>query len=431
MTTSRRLRILIVFLVVVGLAAAAVGYYWSRPQAPEPPTIETAGFDASVARAIETAREKVRTEPGSATAWGELGSVLFAHDLYPESLPCFEQAERLDPHDARWPYFQGLVHMLAQSLDQALACLERAIERSREVSPRVRRAEVLLGLERLDEARAAFEEVRRREPGHARAALGLGQIAARQGKWDEAAALLTPLVDDPTCRWAARSALAEAAARRGDTTAAADHRQALNELPRDVPWIDPYMEAVQRRKVGLFHRLDLAKQMIARRQFAEAEELLLDIVRTEPKADEAYLNLAKLHLSAGNFAQAEEAAKSCLSLVPRDPNAHFVIAAARFQQKEFARAEQEFQKVVELHADHAVAHYFIGECRRNQNDRRGAMEKYREALRYQPNLPEAHKAIGSILLEQGDKTAARTHLQTALRLRPNDSEARRLLEKTE
>jgi tetratricopeptide (TPR) repeat protein len=412
-------------------AAAVAAYYWTRPKPLEPPTIETAGFDADVVKAIETARDQVQAEPDSPRAWGDLGAVLFAHDLYPESLPCFEQAERLDPKDARWPYFQGLVHMLAQS-DRALPCLDRAIERAGgEVAPRVRRAEVLLSQERWDEARAAFEDVRGREPENTRAALGLGQIAVRQGKWNEGAALLTPLIEDPTCRRAARTALAEAAARCGNTAGAVAHREVLTDLPKDVPWIDPFMEAVQLRKVGLFHRLDLAKRMIARRQLGKAEELLHEIIRANPKSDEAFLNLGKLYFAAGNPAQAEEAARQCLELAPRDPAAHFLIGAARFQRGEFAGAELAFRKTVDYQADHATAHYSIGECRRMQRDAGGAMAKYRDALRYQPNLAEAHIGLASVLLDEGDKSTARIHLQTALRIKPNDTQAARLLKLTE
>src|SRR5688572_11357667 len=139
MTPPRRR--LLWLLVPVGLVATGGAYYWLRPPPPELPNIDSISVDPAVARAIEAARAGVGAEPESAKAWGELGLVLFAHGLYQPSLPCFEAAERLDPADPQWPYYQGLVHVLGDEA-RALEHFDRAVERAgSQVSPRVRRAE--------------------------------------------------------------------------------------------------------------------------------------------------------------------------------------------------------------------------------------------------------------------------------------------------
>jgi tetratricopeptide (TPR) repeat protein len=413
-------------------AVAAGGVYWGlRPRPPEPPAVDTDGLDPEVASAIETARAGVRSAPRSARAWGDLGILLFAHALDPPSLPCFAEAERLDPSDPRWPYYQGLIHLLDRP-DRALEYLDRAVERAgRQVAPRVRRAEALLALDRWDEARAGFEDVRARQPDHPRAALGLAQLAARAGEWDRCVALLTPVTTEPSCRRAARGLLAEAAARRGDATAAAVHRAALEDLPPDVSWDDPYLEAAKARQRGLGRRLAWSGELINRGQHPEAEQILREILATHPKYAEAYLNLGKLYVGTGDRRRAAIALSEYLALIPNSPVGHFLLGSVRFEQGDLVRAEESFRTATALQPDYAPAHFYFGECRRKKNDTRAAIAAYREAVRYRPNLVEAHIALGSALLNAGEPDAARAHLLNALRLKPDDPEMARLLKQSE
>ena len=76
---------------------------------PEPPRIDLANVDPAVRAAIESAQAAVGRSPRSEDAWGRLGMVLAAHTFYAEAITCFAQAERLDPGEKSWPYFQGVL----------------------------------------------------------------------------------------------------------------------------------------------------------------------------------------------------------------------------------------------------------------------------------------------------------------------------------
>jgi len=427
MTRIGRSRIYLVGLLVLLAAVGAGWYLWPRERSNEPPAINTAGLDPAVAQAVQKAHDAVASQPRSAGTWGELGMILFAHAMYAESLPCFEEAERLDRADAHWPYYQALVHVLGDQ-ERALDCLNRAVDRAGgEVAPRARRGEVLLSLERWDEARAAFEDVRRRRPNQPRAALGLGQLAARVGEWDRAVELLTPLTDDPTTRRASHTVLAEVAARRGDSATAAIHQAVLADLPKDVPWEDPYLESIQKRQVSQFLRLDRANQLITRQQFGEAELLLAEILKADPQSDEAYLDLGRLYSAAGDPVRAEKALRMCLDLAPRTVLAHFLLGAARFQQGDVAGAEKSFRAAAKIQPEYAPAHFQLGECRKREKDLPGAIAAYRVAVRARPNMVEAHLALGAALLESGERQKALQHLLDAERLKPGDERTKRLV----
>jgi tetratricopeptide (TPR) repeat protein len=427
MTAKARRRLGVIAALTV--FAVAAGFYTIRSRPVEPPEIDLAGVEPEVAQAVTAARDAVKSDPASAQTWGDLGLVLFAHALYAESRPCFTEAERLAPSDVRWPYYLGLAYLPGDPVS-ALPCLDRAVAHAGgAVAPRVRRAEVLLGLERWEEARAAFDDAYRRQPDHPRVALGLGHLAARDGAWDRVVALVTPLTDDPTCRQSARALLAEAAARTGDLAAARRHQAALDDLPKDEMWSDPYLETMSRRQVGPQARLRQAATLINLRAYSEAEAILLDLARADPRSVSVHLNLGRLYLAAGDATRAEAALEQTVRLDPRAPVPQFLLGSTRLRLGNPMGAEAAFRAAIVCQPDYAPAHYYLGQCLQQQNDSAGAIDAYRKAVRYRPNLAEAHRELGSALLSSGNRAAARAHLQDALRLQPDDLEAAALLKK--
>ena len=122
---KRRLLLLCVALLLA--AAAAGGYFAWRPRPPAVPAVPTEGLDPEVAAAIDEARAAVVARPRSAAAWGHLGLVLFAQDMYVPCVAPLAEAERLDAKDPRWPYFRGLALILQQP-DEGIVLLERAAQ---------------------------------------------------------------------------------------------------------------------------------------------------------------------------------------------------------------------------------------------------------------------------------------------------------------
>src|SRR5947199_125155 len=100
----KRKQLLIALLVALLATAAVVGYFAWWHEKVVVPEIRTAGRDAEVAAAINKAHAEVESHPDSAEAWGRLGLVLFANDMYEECIEFMLGAERLNSIDARWPY---------------------------------------------------------------------------------------------------------------------------------------------------------------------------------------------------------------------------------------------------------------------------------------------------------------------------------------
>ena len=95
-------------LIAVLLAAVVVAIVRINNK-PELPKVDLAGVDPLIMEAIQTAEQKVRYNPRSGEAWGELATVLAVHDFASAADPCFVKAERFSPNEARWPYLRGLM----------------------------------------------------------------------------------------------------------------------------------------------------------------------------------------------------------------------------------------------------------------------------------------------------------------------------------
>src|SRR4030095_13309715 len=102
-------------------------------------------------------------------------------------------------------------------------------------APRLRLADTLLSLGRLEEAEAHYRRILQREPSSARAGLGLGKVANARGRDLEAADFLTRATQDPSTRKAAQRLLLNVNQRLGRTNQLEQLARTLAELPDDKP----------------------------------------------------------------------------------------------------------------------------------------------------------------------------------------------------
>ncbi len=212
---SRRTPIVLTILIAAAASAAMFGWLHARPT---PPEVDLRDANASLAEAVGAARAAVLREPERADLWGQLGMILYQHRFAAEARACFAQAERLNPHEPRWPYLTAQIDRVDDA-PAAIAALERAITADPDSAlVRLQLAERLLEEGRLDDAEQHFRAVpdcpRRQLPfDDARAMLGLARLALLRDQLDQALELAQ--------RSAQGRAVAEGAAcpARGDPSA--------------------------------------------------------------------------------------------------------------------------------------------------------------------------------------------------------------------
>lgn len=418
-------------LAAAGLAAGLVAGYWvwQRGPVPDPPAVELTGADPDVARAVEAARARVQGAPRSALAWGQLGMVLHAHDFLAPANRCYEQAERLDPRDPRWPYLRGQ-SLLMSHLEPvaALRSLERAAELcGDEAAPRLLLGEALLEQGRLDEAEGQFHRVETAHPADPRAHLGLGQVAyLRDDLKGSRYHLLRSASEAPRVR-ATHALLAEIHWRLGDKEDAdAERRRAAQSAP-EPGWPDPYLEQVLQCATGALARIDRANWLSRQGRGAEALALLRQTAQEHPDSAQAHLMLGRTLIQLGRPGEAEPELREAVRLKPDAVSAQFELGVSLQLQGDYRAAAECYRQATRLKPDFAPGRFNLGHCLLKEGDRAGAVEAFREAVRYKPDLAEGHRDLGDLLAQNGQRAEALVHLQHAVRLNPDDARARELL----
>jgi tetratricopeptide (TPR) repeat protein len=428
--SSLRRLVLVVAVVLILLAIGVIAGVWRgrRPVSPLPEP-DLAGADPAVSAAVESAQAAVRRVPRSADAWGRLGMVLAAHGFYPESVTCFAEAQRLDPGEPRWPYFQGVMLTLSDR-DAALIPLRRTIELCKPgvLAPRLRLADVLIGQGHTREAEEVFREVLAREAENPHAHLGLGRLAYQRNDWPGSLTHLDHAALSPLTRKAARILLAEVHQRRGDRVAAEREQRVASDLPADPEPPDPWIEQLEQLRVGQQAKLALASRLLQQERITEAVVLLEQLVRAYPASASAWLGLGRALIQQERYRAAEQALSEAARLDANRVEVQFYLGVALFQQGRPREAATFFRRATELRPDYALAQYNLGHCLKGQGDRGGAIAAFQATVRYKPHHAQAHTNLGELLAQEGQHGLAVQHLRLAVELDPSDARAKALLD---
>lgn len=413
------------------LIAVAFGAWrvW-RFTAPPPPTVNTAGFDPVIATAITQARDAVQSAPRSAEARGRMGMVLLAHEVRAEARECFAQASAFAPREPRWPYFLGL----AQLVDNPMAAatnLDRAVRlfTETEFAPRLKLADTLLSLGRVEEAEEHYRHVRRSDPNLAWAGLGLGKVASARDRFAEATNFLAIATRDISTRKAAHRLLLNVHQRLGHTNEAAQAAGILVGLPHDKPLSDPFLAEIERLKTGEAAWIELGDEWIKVGRVAEAAQLLEKTLQTYPKSDRAMFFLGRARLRLGDAARAEAILARAVALAPGNIEAQMQLGVTWLRQGRAREAQPCFRAAIQAKPNLGEAWFNLGLTLGAEIGHRAeSMAAFREAIRLKPNLIEAYLGLAVVLRADGQNKVAADELRRALSLQPEEPLVRKLLD---
>ena len=419
-------------VVILLLLGGHLYQRFSRPSLP-PPDVDLEGVDPAVAAAVEQVRARVRQSPHSAEAWGKAGMVLMVHQFQPQAAFCFDQAERLDPREPRWPYFQALEAMLKSDLRAARGKLERAVALCGDEfdGPRLVLADVLLGLEDFDEAHRQFSLLLDTDPRHARAQLGLARVALERGDLRASLGRLSLAQTSPCTRHAACELLAEVYQRQGEKSRAEAARRRAAELPADSNWPDALRDELAAVHTGKVARLKRAELLDREGRKEEALTELLRTVRDYPEAEDAWFAMGKALLERKRLEPAEAALRRACELAPTAYEPVNELGRVLIARGNRAEAMESFRTAIRLEPNCAQAWHNLGSCLVEANDRPHALEAYAKAVRYAPEMFEAQFALALLLTDAGRHAEALVHARNAVRLKPSHQPARQLLEQVE
>lgn len=389
----RRLALIMDGVAILFIAVAVWFMAFRDPPAHSPPTIDLSRADPEVAAAINKALEAVQATPRDAAAWGKLGMVLRAHDFDTDSVTALRVAEQLDSSDYRWPYLQGLTLILFEP-DAGLDCLRRAAERTKpdRPEPRFRYAEALLERGRIDEAEAQIRDL-----SDPRAQVVRIRAASERQDWMAVVNLSAPLRAEQACQKRVTTLRADALQSLG--LVAALEWKLVAELPDDEPWPDPFVQEVERQRVGPSVKLRAAAALLERNRGQEAILMLKDAVAQYPKAAEPRLTLGEVLNRVTAYADARATLLELTKQFPDSVEGWFQLGVAEFQLGNMPAAATAFERVVELKPDHARGYFNLGHTRTKAGDRAGAILAFEGALKCRPDYDAAREALKAVKSE--------------------------------
>jgi tetratricopeptide (TPR) repeat protein len=413
-------RIVLALGVTCGSTAAA-------QEVPRLPVLAIDQFPPAAKEPITAAYAEAQRRPSDASAVGALARTLHAWEQWEGAHQAYTRAHAIDPTDPEWPYLDAVVLQRLARHGEAVARLERALAIGAPYLPaRVRLAEALLEAGDLDRSRAAFEAVLGEPAAEPAARMGLGRIAAAQGRsadaithFEKAVALFPEL----GAGYYALARAYRAAGRTDDAQRALERHQQYGA--RWPALDDPVLAAVTRTRAdprALLQRgVDEAKAGNIEAAIASHEAAL----QADSTLAQAHADLVNFYGRVRNWEKAEAHYRAAVAEGLDLADAHYDYGVVLGLQGKWEPAEEAYRKALAANPQHAQARNNLGQIIERRRDFEGAASEYRRALDVQPGFRLARFNLGRMLLALGRADDAIAELEKLVE--PRDAEAPRYL----
>jgi tetratricopeptide (TPR) repeat protein len=394
------------------------------------PTADLSAVEPAVKSRIATANAEfdasAKSKPSSADlarAYGELAMVYHAQDLTAPARVAYTNAQRLDPHDKRWPYL--LAHLYADqgNIPEAIKYFELVRDIDRTYVP----AEIYLGQMyllngELDKARATFDAAKGDKDAEAAALAGLGKVALAGGQYKEAADRLEEALKLRPNASRLRQPLAMAYRGLGDTAKASANLAHFATDGSEPGVSDPIVDEMSEKVVVSRVLLRRGQRFGKEGRFDLAERAFRAAVASDPSSAEA---LANLGISLANLARTDEAQKYLVQSLQLDDSnavAHFSLAVVYDRKGDDASAIAQYRAAVEHEPNNVQATVYLADAIMRSGAATDAARWYRQALSLEPGSVRVALSLAFALIKAADYGEARKVLETALSQQPQSAE---------
>jgi tetratricopeptide (TPR) repeat protein len=323
-----------------------------------------------------------------ATAYGDMGKLFIATELYDAAARCFANARLLAPGDMRWPYYLAHVARLGNDPAKASGLFEQALAlRPDHVPSLVWLAEMRLAQSRPADAKPLLLKARTLEPREAAVMYGLGRVALEERDYAAAVKELEAAIALAPSATRVQYPLAMAYRGLGNTRQAEAHLQLRGEA--DLPPADGLM--------------------------GEIGGLLKNAAAYETRGSQA--------LDARRWPDAVRELRQALAIAPGNGFSRLNLGTALYMSGDTAGALEQYQAAVRLRPDLAKAHFAIGVIMETRGKDADAMAAFGEAVRHDPAYVEARFSLANALRRNGRVRESLPHYQEVIRISPSVSQA--------
>lgn len=242
---------------------------------------------------------------------------------------------------------------------------------------------MLLGENRIEQAREAVAEVEQRLPGKTETHMLKGVVLRAAGDLDGARKAFEHAAELDANYFPPVQELAEMDIEGGKESAGRARIEAV--LRRNGTHVNALL-TMARLEFSAGRR---AEGLAWARQAADAH----------PESTEALLMVAQAQMDAGDLNEATRSARQALKLRPRDPRALKALGNVQMAAKDYAGATTAFSTLVSLQPGSVEAHLWLASAYVMGGDVRSAISVARDALKRNPRSLQAMTLVGDMLLE--------------------------------
>jgi tetratricopeptide (TPR) repeat protein len=314
-----------------------------------------------------------------AAIYGRLGALYAAHRLYAGAELSFGNARALDPQDFRWPYYAAHVALEQGEAQQALGYLAEATR----IDPRypplpLRRGEALLGLNRLEGARAAYAQAAAVPDLRAAGLYGLAQIDLLERDWAGAAAKYREVLSLQPDADAAQYPLGLALVRLGQRDQARGHLSRRGVRKPDFP--DALVDELRSLQAGASFHFEEALDAVKRLDYAAASEAFAAGLAEEPANARARTSYARALWLSGRQEEAEVELRRAVADGPEEVLPRFLLAVVHDAAEDTTAAFAGYRQVLALNPEHEGALSYSANLSLRQGDYASAAAGFERAI---------------------------------------------------
>jgi tetratricopeptide (TPR) repeat protein len=413
--------------VAVTPASAALAPEAVTPQPLLTPAVQGLQTEAQAQITSEYARVMaLAATPGThpselGEAYGALGELLMAYNLSGAEA-AIGVARSLQPTDDRWPYLLGSLQWAAGRADEALADYQQALALSPgDVPSHLHVAEILLELDRPDEAEPVLNDARSLDATNPQTFALLGRLAdARKDPAAAIAAYSAALKLQPGATILYRP-LAMAYRAQGDQAHSAE---LIAKAGSDaVQWRDPLSETVKGLQRGSNVQLLRAGLLARHGDLPAAIKLYEAALASDPGNATAHLDLAVARFRQKDTAGAIQAVQDALALKPTGSEAslaHRSLGIYLEAEGQYPQAEASLKKAVEVMPSNAGSQEALADFLRRRGRCNEAVPHYEQVIALDPAVTMRRVRLAMCLVADQRSADARARLEAAQASFPDD-----------
>lgn len=360
--------------------------------------------------AVTTQKDLPPQELGE--AFGIMGQLYHAYQLFAPAEACYRNAQTLVPRDFRWSYLLADVLQRAGKPELAIAAYERACRlEPASVACLTNLGKLYFESNRLAEAKTMLSRALALDPKIAAVHDGLGRVAFAQAQYQEAVQHFETALTLAPAANRIHYALAMAYRQLHEPEKAAAHLSRMGTVGVKVadPLIEQVEALVRGERIAILH----GRLAFQAGHIAEAAAEFQKAVEAAPQSAIARVNLGAALVQLGRKDEAIAQLGEALRLQPDNATAHYNLALLMLQQQQRDEAVLHFRAALVADPSDRQAHWQLGEALRELGRNNEALPHYMKAAELDPSDEIALRWTAELLVRLGHFNEARKRLEEA------------------